>query len=513
MMCMTDAAEAREASRRERDRAERARPRGHGTIYEEGGKLRAKILLPDGEGGRKQYKKRVDTVREGHAYLDDLIERYHGSGHLPAREAENPTVAEWGATFLELKKPEVSPKTYDAYEVAVRRWIVPALGTVKVKNVRGAEVTRLLNYLRDTPGARRMTGEDPTLLSLASQEVQFRVFKTMMREAKRRSILSTLPPMTKEFAPAPTRSRRVGVTDVRSRVIRADWLAYVLATLGDDHYACTVENHRARRCSALWWLRITIGCRQGEVLALAMDDWKPDTRHGSGTGVLHFHTHLERDSFRHGCEEVDGAPSCGRKIGRDCPERVGEGLKRVPGFKSDGAGDRKVTLPESLTTRMQKHVEATYEQAREDRNRLDRKTAYLFGKDGGPEPLSWEQDRTEWLRLWDHAGLTLSTAPRVHDIRHTAASVAVNSQGVPVRHVQKMLGHSDLATTERYIHDDDTASEVADRMNTYWEALAETAPARSEIDIDAAVAAVNPYEEEPERLALGADDSSPFDDD
>lgn len=40
---------------------------------------------------------------------------------------------------------------------------------------------------------------------------------------------------------------------------------------------------------------------------------------------------------------------------------------------------------------------------------------------------------------------------RIHDLRHSFASALVN-QGVPIYDVQKLLGHSDVKTTERYAH-------------------------------------------------------------
>ena len=49
----------------------------------------------------------------------------------------------------------------------------------------------------------------------------------------------------------------------------------------------------------------------------------------------------------------------------------------------------------------------------------------------------------------------LSPAPRsdarVHDARHTAATLLIE-QGVHIRVVQEILGHTRVTTTERYTH-------------------------------------------------------------
>lgn len=53
-----------------------------------------------------------------------------------------------------------------------------------------------------------------------------------------------------------------------------------------------------------------------------------------------------------------------------------------------------------------------------------------------------------WDTARKKAGLT---DVRIHDLRHTFASTLVN-QGVPLYEVQKLLGHSQIRTTERYAH-------------------------------------------------------------
>lgn len=53
---------------------------------------------------------------------------------------------------------------------------------------------------------------------------------------------------------------------------------------------------------------------------------------------------------------------------------------------------------------------------------------------------------------WDSARRLAGLSDfRIHDLRHSFASALVN-QGVPIYDVQKLLGHSDIKTTERYAH-------------------------------------------------------------
>lgn len=56
--------------------------------------------------------------------------------------------------------------------------------------------------------------------------------------------------------------------------------------------------------------------------------------------------------------------------------------------------------------------------------------------------------RKPWLKVCERAGLN---GVRLHDLRHTAASVAV-SQGASLPIIGRLLGHSQAQTTQRYAH-------------------------------------------------------------
>lgn len=56
--------------------------------------------------------------------------------------------------------------------------------------------------------------------------------------------------------------------------------------------------------------------------------------------------------------------------------------------------------------------------------------------------------KTPWKRIREAAGLP---DVRIHDLRHTFASHAINN-GAPLELISKLLGHSQLRTTQRYAH-------------------------------------------------------------
>ena len=67
----------------------------------------------------------------------------------------------------------------------------------------------------------------------------------------------------------------------------------------------------------------------------------------------------------------------------------------------------------------------------------------------GRDPGHPRSLRSVWARVRRAAGI--DTGVRLHDLRHTYASLLVGS-GVPLYTVRSLLGHSHISTTERYAH-------------------------------------------------------------
>ena len=71
----------------------------------------------------------------------------------------------------------------------------------------------------------------------------------------------------------------------------------------------------------------------------------------------------------------------------------------------------------------------------------------MFATRGGG-PIAWTEDWRTWKAMLRHAQVRDA---RVHDARHTAATLLIE-QGVHIRVVQEVLGHTRVTTTERYTH-------------------------------------------------------------
>ena len=63
-------------------------------------------------------------------------------------------------------------------------------------------------------------------------------------------------------------------------------------------------------------------------------------------------------------------------------------------------------------------------------------------------PIERSDDWREWKSVLQDAGVRNG---RLHDARHTAGTLLVE-QGVHIRVVQEILGHTRVTTTEKYTH-------------------------------------------------------------
>jgi integrase/recombinase XerD len=83
-------------------------------------------------------------------------------------------------------------------------------------------------------------------------------------------------------------------------------------------------------------------------------------------------------------------------------------------------------------------------------------------------PLRPQSIRSKLRRHAAQAGLTRRITP--HMLRHTAATLLIES-GVDIRFVQRLLGHSSIATTEIYTHVSDEALRTTLERANILEAL------------------------------------------
>ncbi|MEF3115427.1 site-specific integrase [Streptomyces chrestomyceticus] len=218
-------------------------PNGAGTITKrKDGRYQAAVyvLQPDGTRARKfAYGKtwaECDTKRR------ELLDKVDNGVPVPTRSAK---LAEWLPYWLEnIIKPRRKRTTYAKYEVHVRLYLVPMLGTKRLESLSVGDV-------------RRFLGQVERKKSAATAKESHRVLRTALMAACREELI-TRNVATLVEPPSPE-SRDLTPWSLE------ETLAFLAASRRDQLYAAFV-------------LAIALGFRRGEIVGLRWTDVDLDKR-------------------------------------------------------------------------------------------------------------------------------------------------------------------------------------------------------------------------------------------
>jgi integrase len=174
---------------------------------------------------------------------------------------------------------------------------------------------------------------------------------------------------------------------------------------------------------ALWRLAIAAGLRQGELCGLRWGDLDLDAGTVTVAGALEQRT----------------------------------GRKPVRAETKTARSRRTIPLDAATVEALHQHRARAAKAALAAGRSYDL-SGWVFRRTRGEGPLSMSIVWKAWRRLALKAGVRLV---RFHDLRHTTATVML-AQGIDVRTVADVLGHSDVSTTLRtYVHSTEGASRHA----------------------------------------------------
>jgi integrase len=302
------------------------------------------------------------------------------------------TVAQFLTHWLEhIVKPARSYSTHHTYEALVRQHVEPSIGSIPLVKLAPQHVQKLVTQLRKTDLA------PATVVMIRS------ILKTALTQAVRWKLV---------------RYNAAAMVDAPSRVRQT------------EPVALTVEQARAfldvvegDRLELLYNLALSLGIRQGELLALRWDDVDYQRR------LLHItHTlHVEA-----GGKYVLAPPKTKTSV-RTLP--LSEPLIRL--------------LRQRRTRQLEERLKAG--SAWEEHGLI-----FTTARQG--RPMSATVVRDLFHVLLERNGFAMM---RFHDLRHSCASLMI-AQGVPLKVVQEILGHSSITVTaDVYAHVFDEAKREA----------------------------------------------------
>ncbi len=322
----------------------------------------------------KVRTKTAPTKEDAYKQLGAL-EHLKASGELPRRSQDLPSVSEWLDYWLEIRKPELREVTWQGFEASARLHIKPALGGLGIDAVK---VSHIEGLYRALAGDKKLSSS-----TIHRMHAMLRHAFTM---AFRHGYLST---NSVSMVKLPKREK------AQVETLSLDELRLILTHLENSPPIVRLR----------WLLALRLGMRQGECLALTMEDFD------LSNGVV----------------------------------RINKTLNRLPelGFvlrptKSE-ASCREIPLDKE-----------TLEVARlvaESRNQRDPSTLVFTSASGGP--VDAKSDYLAWQTLLKSVNVE---PKKLHSARHTAATMMVQF-GVDIKSVQELLGHSSPSfTMATYVH-------------------------------------------------------------
>lgn len=322
----------------------------------------------------------------------------------------NQTVAEWGEYWLkEIQQPKMKPGPWRSYNSVWKNWILPAIGRMKVKEVRPSDLRRIYDNIA------RAGKSDATRLKA-------HVVMSSMFEA----------------------ARLEGVTGVNvannikpPKVIRGDRASR--STFEPDVTMAILQEAMNHRHPSKWIVSLYAGIRQGERLGATLDSVD------LVRGVFTVQWNLVEGNYEHGC-----GGTCGKAAAGWCPSkrliipqgivhRILRGRLMLVPPKSGEA--RHFSIPPTLVDLLERHIAELSLQPNPH--------GLLWPATDG-RPMTSRDDQAEWKALIAAAGVDDKTITS-YWARHTAIS-DLSASGVTDRAIGEMVGHRSPGVTGNYTH-------------------------------------------------------------
>jgi integrase len=339
----------------------------------------------DAYGKRVRHYKTIKakSEREAQKELAKFVAEVEKGSYV---EPTKLTLAEFAEKWLDMHgKQNLAPKTYGLYTGLLKDRIIPAMGHLKLDQIKPMHLVQFYNNLKES--GIRLDGKPG---SLSGQYIvhHHRLLRTMLQYAVKWQFLNTNP--ASQVDPPKVKRKQTNVYDEKQvqtllEAVEQEDLKYKMIII----------------------LAVSTGMRQGELLGL---EWK----------------HIDLDnSTIHVCQTSQYL--------------AGKGI--ITKSPKNETSIRSVSVPGSIITLLRQYkVEQN-----KDRLRIGDKwqeTDRLFTTwDGRPmHPTTVSSWYPEFLRKHNLPKI------RFHDLRHTAATLLI-SQNVHMKTISSRLGHSNIQTT------------------------------------------------------------------
>ncbi len=262
--------------------------KGLGAFYQDSrGYWTAALELPRRNGKRRRMFIRDKDKDRAIGKMQDAQRELRERGDI---QTDNMTVKTWFTFWFEnMVVPRRAPKTAEGYERIVFAYIIPVIGSKRLRQLTPSHVREVLD------GMMTATATRPALASsyaAVAHSVMSAALEAAVREERITRNVARLVD-----APIPD------VVELEAFDLDESISLYRhLLTLPDDQ-------------RALWVAPLLTGGRRGEMIGLERSRIRDN---------IDLSWQLQRITWRHGCAEERQPPRCGQRYGTDCPTGTSE---------------------------------------------------------------------------------------------------------------------------------------------------------------------------------------------
>ncbi|MBR6103057.1 MAG: site-specific integrase [Ruminococcus sp.] len=296
--------------------------------------------------------------------------------------------------YLETVEVRASPTTLHFYKRVIDTHIIPFFGNKKMQDIKPQHIQNFIKYLTELTPEHGSPTNDTDKLSPSTVRRYLTVLQSIFKTAHKLEIISTNPTKAEKLTIPRVVNPRI---EIFTKAEAAEMLNCL--TSEDLQFQTYVQ------------LAIITGARRGEMAALKFSDF-------------------------------DYA-GCRLTISRAAIKVSGQPIQIKPPKDYEV---RTVTVNEHCIE-LVKMLQAEHEQ---ERQRLGSKWAgdeWLFTQWNG-EIMNPQTPTKQFDKFLKKHGLKHR---KLHSLRHTSATLLLYG-GINIRQVQQRLGHSELETTQKYLH-------------------------------------------------------------
>ncbi|PJI93566.1 tyrosine-type recombinase/integrase [Luteimicrobium subarcticum] len=386
------------------------RSKGTGSIYQNSREQWVAAIEAGwtSRGTRRRLTLKARTEVEVRARLTDAQLRIATEG--PAASFGSVTVKRWADQWLAFRQSVVRPGTFVADRSAVRRWIVPTIGHLRLDALTPSDVRKVA-----------ATQEDAGL-ALATMQRTHAVLGKLLTDA------------VAEGYQVSQRTREAGSPGAGCSPRQS-------LSVEDATKILTVA--AGRPDVSRWVAALVEGLRPAEALGLTWGMVDLDAETMTLAWQLKALPYVE---FRN--------PESGFRVPRGFECRHLHGAYHLVRPKTR-AGSRVIPLVPWLVDALGSWAEQAPSSS----------SGLVWPQDDGtPRPA--ELDRRQWYDIVEEAGVTVTLPdgrtrhPLLYEARHTAATLLL-ANGIDETTIKAILGHSTVLSTQSYLHTDRTRTRAA----------------------------------------------------